>query len=72
LEKLHNENEDLKGQLLRLAADMENLRKRTNREKAEASKYAASGFARDIIAVADNIGRAIGAVHEEERDPVMR
>ncbi len=67
LEKLQAENEDLKGQMLRLVADMENLRKRSDREKAEASKYAASGFARDIIAVADNMERAIAAVPEEER-----
>ncbi|MGI9373747.1 MAG: nucleotide exchange factor GrpE [Hyphomicrobiales bacterium] len=67
LEKLQTENEDLKSQLLRLAADMDNLRKRADREKAEASKYAASGFARDVIAVADNMERAIAAVPEEER-----
>lgn len=66
LEKLQVENEDLKSQVLRLAADMDNLRKRTDREKAEASKYAASSFARDIIAVADNIGRAVNAVPEDE------
>ncbi|MGI9481066.1 MAG: nucleotide exchange factor GrpE [Hyphomicrobiales bacterium] len=66
LEKLQAENEDLKIQVLRIAADMENLRKRSDREKSEASKYAASSFARDIIAVADNIGRAVNAVPEEE------
>jgi molecular chaperone GrpE len=68
LERLHVENEELKNQVLRLAADMENLRRRTDREKSEASKYANSAFARDIIAVADNIGRAIATVPEGERE----
>ena len=57
-----------KDRLLRLAAEMENLRKRTEREKAEATLYAASNFARDLLTVADNLGRALQALPEEERD----
>jgi molecular chaperone GrpE len=57
-----------KDRLLRLAAEMENLRKRTEREKAEATLYAATNFARDLLSVADNLGRALAAVPEEERD----
>lgn len=68
LERLHSENEDLKNQVLRAAADMQNLRKRTDREKAEASKYASTAFARDIIAVADNMSRATAAVPAEDRE----
>jgi len=68
LERLQSENEELNNQVLRLAAEMQNLRRRTEREKSEASKYANSAFARDIIAVADNMGRAISAVPEEERE----
>jgi molecular chaperone GrpE len=59
---------ELKDKLLRLAADMENLRKRTEREKAEATLYAATNFARDLLSVADNMGRAIAAVPPESRD----
>ena len=57
-----------KDRLLRLAAEMENLRKRTEREKAEATLYAASNFARDLLTVADNLGRALQALPQEERD----
>ena len=64
-----------KDRLLRLAADMENLRKRNDREKAEATLYAASNFARDLLAVADSLSRALAAVPAEERaviDDVMK
>jgi molecular chaperone GrpE len=57
-----------KDRLLRLAAEMENLRKRTEREKAEATLYAATNFARDLLSVADNLGRALQALPAEERD----
>ncbi len=59
-----------KDRLLRLAADMENLRKRTDREKAEATLYAASNFARDLLGVADSLSRALAAVPAEERDVI--
>jgi molecular chaperone GrpE len=57
-----------KDRLLRLAADMENLRKRTEREKAEATLYAATNFARDLLSVADNLSRALQALTAEERE----
>jgi molecular chaperone GrpE len=57
-----------KDRLLRLAAEMENLRKRTEREKAEATLYAATNFARDLLTVSDNLGRALQALPAEERD----
>ncbi len=56
--------------LLRLAAEMENLRKRTDREKAEATLYAASNFARDLLSVADSLSRALAAVPPEEREVI--
>ncbi len=58
----------LKDRLLRLAAEMDNLRKRAEREKAEATLYAATNFARDLLSVADNMNRALTAVSPEERD----
>ena len=51
-----------------MAAEMENLRKRTEREKAEATLYAASNFARDLLSVADNLSRALQALPSDERD----
>jgi molecular chaperone GrpE len=57
-----------KDRLLRFAAEAENTKKRLEREKAEATLYAASNFARDLLAVADSLSRALAAVPEEERD----
>ena len=57
-----------KDRLLRVAAEMENLRKRTEREKAEATLYAATNFARDLLSVADNLRRALAALTAEERE----
>jgi molecular chaperone GrpE len=64
-----------KERLLRFAAESENQKKRLEREKAEATLYAASNFARDLLAVADSLSRALAAVPEEERaivDDVMK
>jgi molecular chaperone GrpE len=57
-----------KDRLLRFAAESENTKKRLEREKAEATLYAASNFARDLLAVADSLSRALFAVPEQERD----
>lgn len=65
---LKEETAGFKDRLLRMAADMENLRKRTEREKAEATLYAATNFARDLLSVADNLGRALAAISQDERD----
>jgi len=56
---------ELRERLLRSMADMDNLRKRTEREKAETAKYAIARFAQDILSVGDNIRRAIDAVPPE-------
>ena len=52
---------EYKDKLLRVLAEMENLRRRTEREIADARAYGISNFARDIVAVADNMDRALGA-----------
>jgi molecular chaperone GrpE len=57
--KLREEAAQLKDRLLRTAADMDNLRKRAEREKAEATLYAATNFARDLLSVSDNMQRAL-------------
>jgi molecular chaperone GrpE len=57
-----------KDRLLRLAAEMDNLRKRLEREKAEATLYAATNFARELLAVADSMGRALHLVSDQARE----
>lgn len=57
----------LKDRLLRAVAETENLRKRAAREREEAARYAISGFARDVLAVADDMARALGALPEGPR-----
>ena len=58
---------DMKDRLLRTLAEMENLRKRTEREVADARAYGISAFARDILTVADNMHRAMTALDDELR-----
>jgi len=65
---LEAEIADLKNKLLRTLADMENLRRRTEREMADTRQYAVANFARDILNVGDNLRRAIDAVPAEMRD----
>lgn len=59
LARLREENKTLKDQALYAIAEAENIRKRTERDKQEALRYAVSGFARDLLAVADNLSRAL-------------
>src|SRR5436305_13330684 len=64
---LTKETADLKDRLLRTLAEMENLRRRTEREVADARTYGVTSFARDILAVADNMERALQALDDELR-----
>src|SRR5256885_8728420 len=66
--QLAKEAADLKDRLLRTLAEMENLRRRTEREVADARSYGVTNFARDILAVADNMERALKALDDELRD----
>ena len=59
---------EFKDKLLRTLAEMENLRKRTEREVADTRQYAIATFARDVLAVADNMHRALDAIDDEMRD----
>jgi len=68
LDKLKAENEELKDRTLRTVAEMDNLRKRTAREMADARSYAVANFARDLLGVGDNLQRAIQAVPAEKRE----
>lgn len=65
---------DLTDRLLRAHAEMDNLRKRTEREKDETAKYAITKFARDVLAVGDNLERATAAVPAgaADSDPALK
>lgn len=65
---LEAERTDLREKLLRTLADMENLRRRTEREIADARLYAVTNFARDTLSVADNVRRALDSVPAEARE----
>lgn len=65
---LERELEETKDRLLRTLAEMENLRKRTEREVADARMYGISAFARDVLTVADNMHLALGALNTELRE----
>ena len=68
LEALQAENVELKDRSLRTLADMENLRRRTEREVSDAKAYGVTSFAREMLGFADNLRRAIDAVPAAARD----
>lgn len=65
IEKLNVENTQLKDQLLRSRAETENVRRRGERERAEAGAYAVTGFARDMLTVLDNMRRTLDHMPDE-------
>lgn len=65
---LEVEKQELRDQMLRALAEMENLRKRSEREKSEARVYAIEKFARDLLSVSDNMARALDALPDDERE----
>ena len=67
-EAASREAADLKDKLLRTLAEMENLRRRTEREVADARAYGIASFARDVLGVADNMQRALAALDAELRE----
>ena len=66
---LFEERDSLKDQLLRALADVENMRRRTERELESARKYAHTGFARDLVGAIDNLSRAIDAAPAADEAP---
>jgi molecular chaperone GrpE len=68
VETLARENAEHKDRLLRTLAEMENLRKRTDREVSDMRQYGIASFARDVLAVADNMERALEALDAELRE----
>jgi molecular chaperone GrpE len=68
--ELEAELADTKERLLRALAETENLRRRSFRDLEEAHKYAITGFARELLEVADNLSRALDAVPPRARDEI--
>ncbi|MEM9937928.1 MAG: nucleotide exchange factor GrpE [Pseudomonadota bacterium] len=65
---LEAEKEEIRDQLLRTLAETDNIRKRSEREKADAKIYAIEKFALDLLSVSDNLARALEALPDEERE----
>jgi molecular chaperone GrpE len=68
MELLVKEASESRDKMLRTLAEMENLRKRTAKEVADARAYGITGFARDILDIADNLQRALDAIPAEARE----
>ncbi len=66
LDELEAKISELKDQLLRTVADSENLRKRLEREKEQTRKFGIANFAKDLLSIADNLGRALDAAPTKE------
>jgi molecular chaperone GrpE len=62
------ESAELKDKVLRTLAEMENLRRRTEREVGDARTYGISSFARDVLGIADNMQRALDAARQDLGD----
>jgi molecular chaperone GrpE len=75
VEALTREATEARDKMLRTLAEMENLRKRTSREVSDARIYSITGFARDVLDIADNLQRALDAVPAEAKaaaDPGLK
>ena len=74
LDALLVENAEMRDRLLRTLADMENLRRRTEREKADTARYAITNFARDVLTVGDNLKRTMDHVPADAaaQDPALK
>jgi molecular chaperone GrpE len=70
-EPLAQENAQLKDQVLRLAAEMENLKRRAERESNDARAYAIQRFARDLLGVSDNLSRALQHAPRTDTDQAV-
>jgi molecular chaperone GrpE len=75
IEALRAEAADMRDRMLRALADAENTRRRAEREKQDASQYAVTKFARDMLQIADNFARALAACPPDKReaaDPAVK
>ena len=72
VDKLLEEIQGLKEQVLRYAADAENTKRRAEREMNDARAYAIQKFGRDLLGVADNLDRAMAAAPAESGDAAVK
>jgi len=75
IDALRAEVADMRDRLLRALADAENTRRRAEREKQDASQYAVTKFARDMLQIADNFARALAAAPQallDAADPQLK
>jgi molecular chaperone GrpE len=72
LQTLQLENAELKDRLLRVAAEAENTKRRAEREANDARAYAIQKFSRDLLGVADNLGRALQAAPHDSADQAVK
>ncbi len=72
LDNLQAENAALREQVLRVAADAENAKRRAEREANDARAYAIQKFARDLLGVADNLSRALQHAPRDDADQVVK
>ena len=68
LAELEKELEEVRQHALYAQAETQNVRRRLEQEKAAATQYAATGFARDMLSVKDNLERALAAIPEDLRE----
>ncbi len=68
-DRLKEEIRKLKEEKIRVLAEMENMRKRFDREKIDSIKYGSINFARDILSPGDNLERALSAINKEDDHP---
>jgi molecular chaperone GrpE len=71
--KAEAEAAEYKDRALRALAEVENIRRRAEREREDTAKYAVSNFAKDLLSAVDNLGRALASVPEDQiKDDVIR
>lgn len=68
ISKLNATITDKDDEILRYAAELQNTRRRAEKDRADALKYGATGFARDMVAVGDNLTRALKAMEDSDRE----
>ena len=64
---LTQEIENLKDERLRMLAEMENIRKRSNKDKIDSIRYGSANLAKDILSISDNLSRALSAISSDEK-----
>ena len=74
LDALQAENAELKDRLMRALAEVENVRRRADKDRQDAARFGPSGLAKELLGAIDNLGRAVQSVSEEDREasPAMK